>query len=83
MPIPHDIIDEMTVLKQFNLEALDTGIKIHGSQAEESLVQAAERLYDKGLIDHKNGGYLTHRGIEAAQHVQRTLSLLQPQKETA
>ena len=72
-----EIVDEINILKQFNLDALDTGIKVNSSQADASLTEAAERLYEKGFIDHKYGGYLTHRGIEAAQHIQRALSLLQ------
>ncbi len=78
MPINAEIIEEINVLKQFNLDSLDTGIKVHASQAGESVSSAAERLYEKGFVDHKYGGYLTHRGIEAAQHIQRALSLLQP-----
>jgi uncharacterized protein (TIGR02647 family) len=73
-----EIVDEINILKQFNLDSLDTGIKVNSSQADASLTEAAERLYEKGFIDHKYGGYLTHRGIEAAQHIQRALSLLQP-----
>ena len=77
MSICAGTIEEINILKQFNLDSLDTGLKIHSSQAETKVIEAAERLFDKGFIDHKYGGYLTHRGIEAAQHIQRALTLLE------
>lgn len=77
MKINPDIIEEMNILRLFNLEALDTGIKVHAGEAGSAVAQAAKRLYDKGFIDHEYGGYLTHRGIEAAQHIQRVLALLE------
>lgn len=68
--------EEIKLLSQFNLESTATGIKVHTSEASEELVAAAARLFDKGLTDHVDGGYLTSRGIEAAEHAQGLLRLL-------
>lgn len=63
----HSLMDEINVLTQFDLHSTQQGIKVHGD-ADDALRSACQRLYDKGLIDQIDGGYLTHRGIEAAKH---------------
>lgn len=69
--------EEIKLLNQFNLEStVNSGIKVHTSEASEAVVAAAQRLYDKGLTDHVDGGYLTSRGVEAAEHAQSLLRLL-------
>ena len=52
------------------------GIKIHQSNASPETVNAATRLYEKGLIDHIDGGYLTDLGVETAEHAQILLQIL-------
>ena len=44
------------------------GIKIH-SDADSSLIDAAKRLYDKGITDSSDGGYLTDLGLDLIEHV--------------
>ena len=39
-------------------------------------MNAATRLYEKGLIDHIDGGYLTDLGVETAEHAQILLQIL-------
>ena len=68
--------EEIKLLNQFNLESTATGIKVHAKEAPEELVAAAARLFDKGLTDHVDGGYLTARGVEAAERAQGLLRLL-------
>lgn len=68
--------EEIRLLNQFNLESTATGIKVHASEASEAMVSAAARLFDKGLTDHVDGGYLTSRGVEAAEHAQSLARLL-------
>ena len=68
--------EEIKLLNQFNLESMTVGIKVHATQAPEETVSAAKRLFEKGLTDHIDGGYLTQRGIEAARHAQSLLKLL-------
>ena len=68
--------EELRLLSQFSLESTATGIKVHANEASDELVEAASRLYAKGLTDHVDGGYLTARGVEAAHHAQSLLRLL-------
>jgi len=69
-------MEEIKLLNQFDLESISTGIKIHARLASKETVAAAARLFEKGLTDHVDGGYLTDRGIEAANHAQSLLRLL-------
>jgi uncharacterized protein (TIGR02647 family) len=69
-------MEEIKLLNQFDLESMSTGIKIHSHQASKETVDAAARLFEKGLTDHVDGGYLTDRGIVAANHAQSLLRLL-------
>lgn len=76
MMCSNERLEEIKLLNQFNLESMSSGIKVHTHQASEETVAAAARLYDKGFTDHVDGGYLTERGIEAANHAQCLIRLL-------
>lgn len=69
------ILEEIDLLLLFNQQVGQQGIKVHSNASEESKA-AAVRLFDKGLISKDDGGYLTDRGIEAAEHSQHLVSLL-------
>lgn len=75
MPISQELVDEMTLLAQFDLHSMQQGIKVH-SEAGEGFRDAARRLHDKGLIDRDDGGYLTSLGHDAAEHIQNLLQIL-------
>ncbi len=75
MPISQELLEEIKILSLFNLETTQQGIKIHSDAAKAS-IQAAERLFDKGIVTLPDGGYLTDMGHEAAEHAQLLLSLL-------
>ena len=62
------MIDEFTLLAKFPLDSKMQGIKLH-SDAEASLIEAAQRLFDKGVIDSPDGGYLTELGLDLIEHV--------------
>ncbi|MFK5914965.1 MAG: TIGR02647 family protein [Woeseiaceae bacterium] len=68
-------IDELNVLRLFDLANHQEGIKVHKEAGEQS-IEAAQRLFDKGLIDQIDGGYLTDIGLEAAEHAQNLLMIL-------
>ena len=70
-----DLLDELNVLARYNLESLQEGIKVH-KDASPEVVSATARLFQKGLVDHEDGGYLTHLGVEAAEKVQSILTIL-------
>ncbi len=72
----NDRIEEIKLLNQFNLESVASGIKVHAHDASPEVVEAAARLFKKGLTDHVDGGYLTDLGIEAANHAQILMRLL-------
>ncbi|MDK2776914.1 MAG: TIGR02647 family protein [Pseudomonadota bacterium] len=75
MPISQDLVDEMTLLAQFDLHSMQKGIKVH-EEAGEPMLAAAGRLHDKGLTDQPDGGYLTSLGHDAAEHIQNLLQIL-------
>lgn len=70
-----DHLDEINLLGQFNLDSTQEGVKVH-STAPSAMTSAAQRLFDKGMITLPDGGYLTHRGIHAAEHAQAMVSIL-------
>lgn len=75
MPFNKDLTDELNVLMQFNLKNEQDGIKVH-NDASPQLIEAAERLFDKGLISQQDGGYLTDLGRKAAEHAQDVATIL-------
>ena len=76
MQFNQTMIDEFTLLAKFPRESKMQGIKLH-SDAEPSLLSAAQRLFDKGIIDSPDGGYLTDLGLELIDHLTVVHSALQ------
>ena len=70
-----DLLNELNVLARYHLESLQEGIKVHKDAAPE-VVSATARLFHKCLVDHEDGGYLTHLGVEVAEKVQSILTIL-------
>ncbi|ORU91639.1 MAG: DNA-binding protein [Cycloclasticus sp. symbiont of Bathymodiolus heckerae] len=75
MKLNQALLEEFNVLLQFDLSNTQQGIKIH-NDAEASVSTAAERLFNKGLIDQVDGGYLTPLGRTAAEHAQALSGVL-------
>lgn len=71
-------IDQIEVLLQFDPSNTLQGIKIHHSTAREGLVEAAQQLFDNGLISQPDGGYLTDLGHETADHLHTAIQLMSP-----
>lgn len=71
-------IDQLEVLLQFDPNNHLQGIKIHHSTARPELVEAAEQLFNNGLISQPDGGYLTDLGQEASEHLHTALQLMSP-----
>jgi len=59
--------DELNILIQYDLSNTQQGIKIH-HDAETHIIEAAKRLYEKGLTDKPDGGYLTNMGRIACEN---------------
>ncbi|MBQ0754767.1 MAG: TIGR02647 family protein [Gammaproteobacteria bacterium] len=75
MPFNTEITEELNILARYTLETTQEGLKIH-SNAEPSVIAAAQRLFDKGLISQPDGGYLTDLGRKATEHAQDLLSIV-------
>lgn len=69
------LLDELNVLARYNLNTTSEGIKVH-KDASPEVIAATQRLFDKGLVDHADGGYLTHLGLEVAEKSQAVLTTL-------
>ena len=82
MSLTPALVAELEVLALFDLESTLEGLKIHQHAAPEK-VAAAQRLFEKKLIDQPDGGYLTSLGRDAAESVQVLLSILVESKEVA
>ena len=82
MSFTPELVAELEVLALFDLESTLEGLKIHQHAAPEKIA-AAQRLFDKKLIDQPDGGYLTSLGRDAAESVQVLLSILVESKEVA
>ncbi|MBB3167528.1 TIGR02647 family protein [Simiduia aestuariiviva] len=76
MAFSAELQDEVNLLLQFDLSSTLAGLKVH-SKASPTAIAAAQRLFQKGLVDHVDGGYLTALGREAAEHVQAAQRILQ------
>ena len=68
-------IEEMEMLLLFDIDSIHAGIKVH-SRAGDAAVATAQRLYQKGLVTHVDGGYLTQIGYRAAEYAQQLRSIL-------
>ncbi len=76
MPFSQDHLSELNLLALFDSSSSMEGLKVHQSSADPAMVAAAERLYQKGLITQKDGGYLTPLGSEISEHVQKLLAVV-------
>jgi uncharacterized protein (TIGR02647 family) len=70
-----ELIAELEILALFNLDNTQEGLKVHHVAAPQAIA-AAQRLYEKGLTNQVDGGYLTSLGLEAAAHAQGLLTIL-------
>jgi len=70
-----DNLAELDVLMLFNPSTRLEGIKIHKT-AKPSVISAASRLFERGLITNNDGGYLTELGSQAADHAQSLFTML-------
>lgn len=75
MSFSPELHQELDVLAQFDPANHQRGIKIH-KNAQAELIEAARRLYEKGLISQSDGGYLTRLGIDVVEHLQAARTIL-------
>lgn len=77
MNLSKELIEEMELLVLFNLDSAQAGLKVHQHSAALERIAAARRLFEKGLITQEDGGFLTMLGIDAAEHAQALVRILQ------
>ncbi len=70
MHLKQTMFEEINLLLCFPHESLMQGLKVH-TNADPKLVEAAKRLYEKGIIDHVDGGYLTDLGQDLYSHAKK------------
>lgn len=75
MPFTDHASEELNLLLKFSNNSFEQGIKVH-SDARQEMINACQRLFDKGLVSRRDGGYLTDAGVEALEHVQKLSGLL-------
>lgn len=75
MNYTRDNLAELDILMLYDLSNNQQGIKIHKT-ADSEKRSAAERLFTKGFISQKDGGYLTTLGNEAAEQAQSLYTML-------
>jgi uncharacterized protein (TIGR02647 family) len=68
-------LEELNLLLQFPVATTSNGIKVHSTTRPE-VIAACQSLFNKGLVDQPDGGYLTDAGIEALGHAQSLSGLL-------
>ncbi len=76
MSYTQDLFEEVEILALYNLDTTQAGIKVHKAAGAHA-VAAAERLYKKDLVTQVDGGLLTNLGLEAAEHAQALLRILE------
>ncbi|WJG10145.1 TIGR02647 family protein [Aliiglaciecola sp. LCG003] len=75
MPFNQQLTDELNLILKFPNKSLLQGLKIH-HDADPAVIDAAQRLYDKGIVSQPDGGYLTDLGHDLAEHAQVIQSAL-------
>lgn len=70
------LIAEIELLARAELEDAEAPAFCVGNAAPSFVLEAAQRLYDKGLVSAPEGGRLTDRGRLAAEQLQEALAIL-------
>jgi uncharacterized protein (TIGR02647 family) len=70
MALDKNMLDELILLSKFPDKSLYQGLKLH-KDADPSLLAAASRLFEKGVTDSPDGGYLTDLGHDIKEHLEK------------
>jgi len=80
MHLDPELIEELNLLSRYRMNSDPAGIEI-GQAAVPAIVAAAQRLFEKGIIERADGGALTDSGREAVMHMSRLFNQLSPPLE--
>ncbi|MBF7073637.1 TIGR02647 family protein [Glaciecola sp. MH2013] len=75
MPFTKELTEELNLILKFPNKSLMQGLKVH-HDADPSMIAAAKRLHEKGIVTQNDGGYLTDLGHDLAEHAQVIRSAL-------
>lgn len=75
MMLDPQLLQEISLLMLFDPANPQEGLKVH-KDADPEKIAAAERLHELGIITLSDGGYLTARGQEAAEHAEALINFL-------
>ena len=67
MSLRKEQINDLELLLKFPTSSAMQGLKIH-HDAPQNIQDSAKRLFERGIIDRSDGGYLTELGHELQQH---------------
>jgi uncharacterized protein (TIGR02647 family) len=70
-----ELVAELEILALYDLSNTMEGLKVHQTARPEAIA-AALRLHEKKLLTKPDGGYLTSLGLDAAEHAQALLTIL-------
>ncbi|MFC0119523.1 TIGR02647 family protein [Pseudoalteromonas xiamenensis] len=70
MALDKNMLDELILLSKFPDSSMYQGLKLH-KDADPTMVAAADRLFEKGITDSRDGGYLTDLGIDIREHLDK------------
>ena len=69
MTFTSNMVAELNLLLKFPNKSLMQGLKIH-NDAESEVLDAVQRLFEKGIVTLPDGGYLTELGHDLFDHAQ-------------
>ena len=76
MELDEEFTADVELLNLFELDSSQIGLKIH-HEASPERIASAKRLFESRLTTQIDGGYLTPLGIQAAEHAQALVRILQ------
>ena len=79
MQIDHELVEELSLLRRFGMGG-PVAMDVHDNP-DPTVIAAAARMHEKGLITSPEGGQLTDNGREAVEHLEQLLNLLDPPLE--
>jgi uncharacterized protein (TIGR02647 family) len=74
--LDQDFTADVELLNLFELDSSQMGLKVHHVASPERIA-SAKRLFESNLTTQVDGGYLTPLGINAAEHAQALVRILQ------
>lgn len=81
MSIDAELIEELNLLMRYRMTSTPGGDIQIGQAAEPAVIAAAQRLFEKGLIERADGGVLTDNGQQAVDSLSHLLIQLSPPLE--